>query len=37
MSETEMMSIPTKSQEENIAGEISKQEYLTHIHYRSDQ
>lgn len=34
---TEMMSIPTNIQGEKVAGEISKQEYLTHIHHRSDQ
>lgn len=36
-SKTEMMSIPTNTQGEKVAGEISKlQEHLTHIHYRSD-
>lgn len=34
---TEMMSIPTNNPGEKVAGEISKQEHLTHIDYRSDQ
>lgn len=32
-----MMSISTNIQGEKVAGEISEQEHLTHIHYRSGQ
>ena len=32
-----MASILTNSQEEKVAGKISEQEHLIHIHYRNDQ